>query len=435
MTSGTKTTSERLLLSEGFRRAVPASLAIGVAGIILAILVGYSLDHSFKRFYFAYLVSFAFFLSISLGALFFVLIQHVTRAGWSVGVRRIAETLACAIPALAGLALPMVVSVVMQKGDLYPWARPVHTTMEAEQTSHAEASDAVATHDKAKLSNEVLSEKRAFLNVPFFLIRLVVYFGTWSAMGIWFWRRSVEQDTTGNIAITTRMQALAAPAMLVFALTFTFASFDLLMSLDPSWFSTIFGVYHFSGAVVAIFATLIVVAYGLQRVGYLENTITREHYHDLGKFLFGFVFFWGYIAFSQYMLLWYANIPETTGWFARRGATTVTQDINGWSVVALLLLFANLFIPFAGLLSRHIKRNKNLLVFWAVWLLVFHWLDLYWLVMPEMDGNVHLGLVELLCFVGIGGVYVATLLKIAATHSLRPTADPRLADSLAFENM
>jgi hypothetical protein len=196
-----------------------------------------------------------------------------------------------------------------------------------------------------------------------------------------------------------------------------------------------FGVYYFSGSAVAIFATLILLVSILHKFGYLTRSITVEHRHDLGKFLFTFTFFWGYIAFSQYMLIWYASIPEETAWYARRGATSNNGDINVWTIVSLVLLFGNLLIPFAGLLSRHIKRNQTLLVFWAVWLLVFHWIDIYWLIMPEYDGRLHLGLVELLCFVGIGAIYLAAVIRIALRHKLRPIADPRLVEALAFENI
>jgi hypothetical protein len=207
------------------------------------------------------------------------------------------------------------------------------------------------------------------------------------------------------------------------------------MSLDPAWFSTIFGVYYFAGAAVGIFASLIVIVTILQKTGHLTETVTTEHLHDLGKFLFGFTFFWGYIAFSQYMLLWYANIPETTAWFARRGASTIAEHQSGWTILSLMLLFGHLIIPFAGLLSRHVKRNRMMLAFWAAWLLVFHWLDLLWIVMPEYDGHFRLGILELLCLVGLGGVYVAALLRIGLRQKLAPVADPRFHESLAFENI
>jgi len=231
------------------------------------------------------------------------------------------------------------------------------------------------------------------------------------------------------------MQAVSAPALVIYGLTVTFAAFDLVMSLDPRWFSTMFGIYIFSGSVVAIFATLIIVVQVFQRNGYLTQSITSEHYHDLGKFLFAFTFFWGYIAFSQYMLLWYANIPEETEWYIRHGASTVNADMNAWTYFLIVLLFGHLLIPFVGLLSRHVKRNQKTLLFWAIWMLVFHWLDLLWLIMPELDGGFHLGIVEVLCFLGIGGICLAAVLRIALRHSLRPVADPRLTESLAFQNI
>lgn len=381
----------------------------GAAGLVLSMVAGYLAHDGFARFYHAYLVSYGFVLSIALGALFFVLLQHLTRAGWSVSVRRVAEAVGATMPVLAALAAPIVVSVLLGGGELYPWAQ--------------------------KTVDHAIAQKRAFLNPGFFIVRLVVYFGAWSAIGLWYWRQSIRQDQSGDVELTTKMQKRAAPAMVILGLTLTGAAIDLLMSLDPHWYSTIFGVYYFAGAAVAGFATIILAVYLLQRGGFLLRSVTIEHYHDLGKLLFGFVFFWGYIAFSQYMLLWYGNLPEETAWLARRGATTVPGDVNGWTAVSLLLLFGNLLIPFAGLMSRSVKRRKGLLAFWAGWLLVFHWLDLLWLVGPELDGKVHVGVVELAALVGVGGVLVAALARIGARHKLRPVRDPRLEEALTFENV
>lgn len=415
MTPQTITLSERVEPGVKFRLAYNIALYGGTTGMTLAMLVGWFIDPSFRRFFFAYLVSFAFFLTISLGALFFVLLQHLTRAGWSVGVRRIAEVIACGLPILGALSAPIILSVLLQNGDLYRWA----IAGDAEGTPLA----------------HILHVKHAWLKPSRFILSVMIYFIVWSFIAIWYWRWSVEQDTTGDDRLTLRMQALAPPALIIFGLTVTFASFDLIMSLDPAWFSTMFGIYFFAGCAVSIFATLIIIVFVLQRAGYLTKAVSIEHFHDLGKFLFAFTFFWGYIAFSQYMLLWYANIPETTAWYLRRGATTISEDMNGWTVISLLLLFGHLLIPFAGLMSRHIKRRKQILVFWAAWMLVFHWLDLAWLVLPEMDTKVRIGFIDLFCFVGVGGVFAAGLLKLAIRHSLRPVADPRSMESIVFENI
>jgi hypothetical protein len=361
----------------------------------------------------------------------------VTRAGWSVAIRRIAETICAIIPVIAALAAPIIVSVITQKGDLYPWAQQVHAgASHVEHEAKAESTDVEDHAGGIRPLDELTIEKRPYLNPAFFLARVFIYFAIWAGFGIWYWRKSVEQDATHDGTLSLKMQALSAPALVIYGLTVTFAAFDLVMSLDPRWYSTMFGIYLFSGSAVAIFATLIIAAQVLQRNGYLTQSITTEHFHDLGKFLFAFTFFWGYIAFSQYMLLWYANIPEETEWFIRHGATSVDPDKNGWTYFLIILLFGHLLIPFIGLLSRHVKRNQKTLLFWAIWMLVFHWLDLLWLIMPELnDGKFYLGIVELLCFVGIGGICLAAVLRIALRHSLRPLADPRLTESLAFQNI
>jgi hypothetical protein len=380
---------------------------------------------------------------------------------------------------LAGLSAPIVVSVVLQNGALYPWARPASayqnlahhpTTAPATQPGHkgdarvASPGDQVhgtahgaplATHDPAhggktltqadlyhdphhKGLDELTKAKRSFLNVPFFLARLAAYFAIWGGIGFWYWRQSTRQDETGDLKHSVRMKARAAPAIILSFLALTFGGIDLLMTLDPHWYSTMFGVYYLAGSMVGAFATMIVVLMLLQRGDFLRRSVSTEHYHDLGKFLFAFVFFWGYIAFSQYMLLWYANLPETIGWLARRGATTVNSLRTGWSIVVVVLLFVHLLIPFAGLMSRHAKRNRKVLAFWAIWMLVAHYLDLYWIIMPEYNSpteRVRFGLIDLATLIGVGGVMVAAFVRILARHPLRPARDPRLSEALAFENL
>ncbi len=234
---------------------------------------------------------------------------------------------------------------------------------------------------------------------------------------------------------TTTSFAPGPVGLVTMGVTLTLASFDLIMSLDPHWFSTIFGVYYFSGGFLGFFALLIVAVMTLQRYGYIRHSVGPEHFHDLGKFLFGFVFFWGYIAFSQYMLLWYASIPEETEWFARHGATTNHNDITGYSYVILAILFGHLVIPFLGLLSRHVKRNRSSLLFWAVWVLVFHFIDLYWVVMPELSKVFRPGFIDITAFVAVGAIFLGSVVRTLSQHSLIPVNDPRLPDAMAFENI
>jgi len=249
----------------------------------------------------------------------------------------------------------------------------------------------------------------------------------WIFLARFFLRHSLEQDATSDPQPTLRMERLSPVALILFAFTVTFASFDWLMSLAPHWYSTIYGVYYFSGAVVAILSCLILAAALLQATGRLRESITIEHYHDLGKLLFAFVVFWGYIAFSQYMLIWYANIPEETAWYLPR-------QTGSWRTVSLVLLFGALLIPFLGLISRGPKRRKPMLAFWAAWLLVAHWLDVYYLVMPSLHAeHLPLGLLDVSLTIGLSGFYLAAVARAARGRSLVPVGDPRLAESLAFE--
>jgi len=458
--STSSTGKERLNL-----HSKPASLyVIGIVGIVAAFVLAMVLEENWlKRFLFAYLVSFAFFLSLALGGLFFVILQHVTKAAWSVNVRRIPEWLAASMPILAILAIPIAFPVLLHRADIYRWAeKPHNPTAEVAAAPKAEAAPAseptsqsttaLAASTEAKAGNtaepeeEITGFKKTYLSPFFWLFRIAIYFSVWSWIGIWYWRQSLKQDETGDENITSEMQYRSPVAMIVFAVTLTLAAFDLLMSLDPSWSSTIFGVYYFAGCVIGVFATTILTVLLLQRIGYLRDSVTVEHFHDLGKFLFGFVFFWGYIGFSQYMLMWYANLPEETRWYLHRGASTGTHSFGTtdltqlmlapWSYVCVALLFGHLLIPFAGLMSRHVKRAPALLGFWAVWLLVFHWIDVFWIVMPEMEyGKFHFGIVEIAAFIGIGALFMGFVISRAVQGAVRPTHDPRLQASLAFENV
>ena len=405
-----------------------AAVAGIVLGVLLSLLGG---EHKWQVLGISYVVGFSFFLTISLSALFFVIIHHLVRAGWSTTTRRIMEVMSVNLITMAVLAIPLVILAAITVHDhsmIYHWVHP--------------GDDAA------------LQRKSVWLNLPFFTLRLAIYFAITIGAAMWFWRKSLRQDQTGDVALTETMQRYAGGWALLFALTMTFVAFDVLMSLDPHWFSTVFGVYVFAGGNLAFFSVMTLFTRFIQRRGILTNEVTPEHYHDFGKWMFAWTFFWGYIAFSQYMLIWYANMPEETGWFHRRGASTHDLYHNAWGIISLALLFGHLLIPFAGLLSRHVKRHAAGLSFWAVWLLVFHFLDLAWISLPQTgwiqgmvdanpDGSIGPQIVPLLvqlgaalCFtVGIGGVWLIGLVKIAGDRPIIPVADPRLEESLAFHNI
>ena len=240
-----------------------------------------------KKFLHSYLFAFIFFLGIVLAAMFFVILQHLTRSGWSVVVRRLAEVLMKNILLMVLFFLPLLIISAFNFVELYHWL------------------------DKQAVANDpILFAKKAYLNFPFFAIRTVIYIAIWLFLGHHYYRYSLQQDKEkGGFNSTLKLEKYAAPHTFLYAFSLTFFAFDYLMSLDPHWFSTIWGVYYFAGGMVGFFSFLTLTCLTLRQLGYLKEIINIEHYHDLGKFLFAFTVFWSYIAFSQYLLIWYAKYP------------------------------------------------------------------------------------------------------------------------------
>jgi hypothetical protein len=384
-----------------------AKLPILFIGIGIAALVYWStlfqLDQG--RAIFGYLFSFVSVLTLLLGSLIFILIQHVTRAGWSVVIRRVPETVVYLFPIFILLFLP----IAFFRHEIFPW-------------THVEHLDAI------------LEKKQGYLNDNFFLIRSFGYLILWSIMGIWFYRSSLAQDTSNKFNITKINQALSAPGIIIYGLTLTFASFDWIMSLQPHWYSTIFGVYFFAGSLLFALAFMTLMAMLLQVLGIL-TVITDEHYHDLGKLLFGFTIFWAYIGFSQFMLYWYGNIPEEIEFYTHRMH-------HGWDKISWALPITNFFLPFFGLMSRALKRVKLVLAINCIWVIAVHLVDIYWMIMPAYhDPNVHEGpmylevsMVDVLSLLGIFSLFFGAFLFILSRHKISPVGDPRFNESLAFEN-
>jgi hypothetical protein len=371
---------------------------VGLAGIAGTLALGGE-GHSNL---FAYLTAYMYFLSIGLGGLFFCMIFFLTRSGWNVAIRRLGEASMWTLPLFALLFLPLLTG--MQ--HVWGWMDPD-----------------VLAHDV------VLQHKASYLNTGFFLGRAVFYFLGWAALAWYFGSQSVRQDSTGDPAITHRLQAMAAPGIAIGALTLTFAAFDWNMSLDWHWFSTMYGVIYFAGGFMANFAVICIVAILLlsQHPGFAK-VVTTEHLHGAGKMMFGMNCFWAYTSFSQFMLIWYANIPEETIWFQHRWE-------GSWVYVSLFLLVGHFIFPFFFLMSRHIKRNRTTLAFGAAWLLLMHYVDLYWMVMPNTyHGDAHFGLAEILSVLGVGGFFVAAYAWALGRAPLVPVKDPRLPESMAFEN-
>ena len=377
--------------------------ACGAVGVLASLGLVWGSVVEPAQFFFSWLTSFLYFLSLALGGMFFVLVSYVTRASWSVVVRRLAESAMATIPLFLVLFVPLVFGM----HALFHWTD----------------ADAVA-HD------HLLQAKQPYLNTTFFVVRALVYFACWIGIATWFLRQSRLQDHgDASGRITDRMVKVSAPALVAFSVTVSFAAIDWIMTLDAHWYSTIFGVYFFAGSTVGIFALLILLAAAMGRAGLLGGTVTVEHFHDLGKMLFAFTVFWAYIGFSQYFLIWYGNIPEETVWYVHR-----TE--GSWAAVTATLAWGHFAVPFLFLMPRTVKRRTGLLAVGAVWMLLMHLVDLYWLIMPVLHSHdAHLSVVDVTSLVGIGGLFLGAVLFVLRRQPVVPVRDPRLAESLSFENV
>ncbi|MFH1686237.1 MAG: hypothetical protein ABIE70_01790 [bacterium] len=370
------------------------ALVVGILGLAGSI-GAYFQDQS--QFYFSWLIAFVFWTTIALGGLFFTMLHHLVAATWSVVLRRLAENLAGPLVLMAVFFTP----VLFGMHDLFHW-----------------------THADAMAHDELLQGKSGYLNPTFFVIRGFGYFVVWIVLWLLLRRVSLGQDVAPSSRQTKRMITISAPGMILFGITITFAGFDWLMSLDPHWYSTIFGVYIFAGALVGVISFLILLSLALRRKGVLEGIVTSEHDHDLGKLLFAFTIFWGYMAFSQYFLIWYGNIPEETVWMLHRWE-------GSWKTVTLALVFGHFVLPFFALFPHATKRFRPAMLTIALWMLAMHWLDLYWIAMPILHHHgAHISWVDLTTMFGIGGIFIWWTWRMIAAQPVVPVGDPKLEASI-----
>lgn len=336
-------------------------------------------------------------LSVGLAGIFFVALQYATGAGWSVSFRRVPEAMSAALPVGAlGMAL-----VFVFRPSLYPWLHGL---------AHAGRF------------------KQLWLSFPFFLGRAAAYVLVWIALTAAIVRTSRRQDRDGDLLYTRRNVRLSLLFLVLFAITFWLASYDWIMSLEPDWYSTIFGVYNFAGLFSGGLAVLILLVVWLRHAGPLRDFVNEEHLHDLGKLLFAFCTFWMYIWFSQYMLIWYANISEETAYFVRR-----TRDV--WEPLFLVNMLLNWAIPFAVLLPRGPKRKAGILARVAVIVLAGRSLDLYLMIAPPFTGSrPSFGVWEVGLSAGAAGVFLLTFIRALRQAPPVPIKDPCLIESLHYHN-
>jgi hypothetical protein len=357
-----------------------------------------------KAAIFAYLTAFTYWAGLAFGALIALMIFHVFRAKWMVVVRRPLEAMACTVPFFLLLAIP----ILLNLKDLYSWVNP-------------EAWNIFSAHEL-----HLLHEKHKYLNVGFFIGRTFFYFLVAGFIAFRLFGLSVRQDVSGDPALTQKQRNLGIGGLPLIALVMTFASFDWLMSLSPIWFSTIFGVYYFSGSFWSTIAVLIIVTTLARGKDLYGQFVTAEHMHNLGKLLFAMTCFWAYIAFSQLLLIWIGNLPEEVTFYTVRFG-------EHWAPVGIALLLGHFVVPFAFLLSRDLKRNPARLSLVAGWALLMNLVDIYWLVMPSYNAErPTLSIWLPLAWLGMGGLAVAIAIWKIRGHYTVPVKDPFLDVSLRY---
>jgi hypothetical protein len=352
------------------------------------------------QFSFSWLFAFGFFFTLCAGCFFWIIVHYATDADWSVVVRRQLENIACLLAVMAVFFVP----VLFLRHHLYDWL------------------NILPGKDAA------LDSKRAYLNWNFFVVRAIVFFGLFILASQLLRRFSVRQDKDGNPRFTIWMRKIAFASLPMFALCLTFGACDWLMSLNYHWFSTMWGVYIFAGAAGSSMALLVLVISALRSAGYFKNVVTVEHYHIMGKWMFAFCVFWAYIAFSQYMLIWYGNLPEETQYF-------LVRNTESWWTLSMLLVIGRFFGPFSILLLRSIKKQPHRLCYVAGWIVFMQMLDMYIIVLPALHGTgVHVSLWDFVSLIAIGATLGFVFLRIVAKASLFPVRDPRLIESLKLTN-
>jgi hypothetical protein len=369
-------------------------LILGASGGLISIV---GLWTNPAQFFQSYLVAYMFVLGVTLGCLALGMVHQLSGGAWGVVIRRPIGAASRVLPVLTVLFLP----IVFGMSHLYEW-----------------------THADVVASDEVLQHKQLYLNAPFFLIRAAVYFLVWNALSFFLNAWSLEQDRTGDPAIARRMQLLSAGGLMGYGLTVTFASFDWLMSLEPHWFSTIYGVLLIGGQGLSALAFLIVASAWLSRRPPLQGIIVPAHFHDLGNLMLAFVMLWAYFAFSQYLIIWSGNLPEEIAWYLHRLQT-------GWRAVGALLVVLHFVAPFGLLLSRAIKRQANLLVRVAYLILVLRVVDLYWLVAPEFhrDG-VAVSWLDLVLPFSLSAFWLGCFVWQLRGRAILPVHDPQFDEAL-----
>lgn len=361
-------------------------LVTGVSSLLSAL--GFLLNPD--QFMVSYLIAFLFWMGLTVGSLPMIGLHHLTSGHWGFPVRRILETSASMIPLVAVLFLP----VLLKASSLYLWARPE-----------------IVSHDP------LLQAKAAYLNLPFFALRAAVYFGIWFVLGYQLHKNSREYDRTPSEETLNRLQVLGGLTLVLYGLTVSFAAIDWAMSIEPHWYSTIYGIFFMVGQTLSAFAFALLVCLGLSHRKPFSEIVNSERSHDLGNLLFAMIMLWAYISISQFVIIWSGNLPEETPWYLRRIE-------GGWLELAVILVLFHFLTPFFLLLMRRIKKNPSLLSKVALFLIVIRWIDLYWFIKPAFETRLHFHWLDFTLFGALGGLWLLLFIRLSKKTDFKLAHDP-----------
>jgi hypothetical protein len=370
-------------------RLARTAFAVGAAGLVVC-LIGALLDS--RQFFRSYLFAFVFWFTIPLGSLAILMLHHLVGGAWGWAIRRLLEAATTTLPLIALLFVPLLFGL----REVYPWAQ-------AQQAG----------------ADEVVLRKLSYLNAPFFTARSAFYLALWGVLGHLLSRWSREQDRSSPTA-ERRMRRLSGPGLVLYVLSMSFASVDWIMSIEPHWYSTIYGVLWIVNQGVGALAFVILALGFLEEREPFLGRLRPDHFHDLGNLLLAFVMLWAYMAFSQYLIVWSGNLAEEIPWYLRR-----TE--GRWQWVPATLIVFHFFVPFVLLLMRDIKRKSKALLWIAAWILGMRLVDTFWLIVPGYD-DAALHWMDPALIVGIGGIWLGAFLQRLQKSPLLPAAAPLAAE-------
>ena len=385
-----------------YQRSLIVGIIFSIASIILAII-------NPDQFYRGYLLGFLCWLGVSLGSMAIVMIRHLTGGGWGMVIRRILGAAMRTLPLLAILFIPIIIAVVQHR--IFPWAMPTESVQDPYIREHLEKHSFI---------------KNAYLNQTGFIIRAIIYFVIWNVLSFLLSMWSRQTDRPGAPDNTQKFKAVAGPGLILYAFTISFAAIDWVMSLDPSWISTIFGLIILIGEMLSAMCFAVVVERILVNYKPMSEMLKPDFVHDHGKWILTFIMVWAYFSFSQWLIIWAGNLPNEITFYTKRLSF-------GWGKVGLFLALFHFAVPFAILLSRPFKRNIRKLVWLAIWLMLMRWVDLFWIIEPNFMKGLGITIADVVVPIAIGGFWLAYFFRNLGSLPLLPAYDPSAGEVLEID--